>query len=240
MKKITLLPVLLAVLLTSCSGIFGKRVRGNGHVITETRNETGFTGVRVSGAIDLYVRQDSSTSVKIEVDENLQPLIITEKEGNILIIRQKNGVNLKPTRSVKVYVAAPVLEQFYASGACDIFGEGRINSDGNIRVDLSGASEIKMDLRSPKVEVFVSGAGTVRLSGETKDFLVEGSGSTDVKCFDLLAENASVDISGAGDAEVFASVRLNVDVSGAADVNYKGAATVTQHVSGAGSVKKKE
>jgi hypothetical protein len=46
-----------------------------------------------------------------------------------------------------------------------------------------------------------------------------------------------VEISGAGSAQVFASVRLNAEVSGAGSVDYKGGApAVDQHVSGAGSV----
>ena len=45
-------------------------------------------------------------------------------------------------------------------------------------------------------------------------------------------------MSGACDAEVFASVKLDVKASGASDVKYKGNAAVSQHVSGAGNVKK--
>ena len=79
----------------------------------------------------------------------------------------------------------------------------------------------------------------LHLTGETKDFNVDGSGAQSIKCFELMAENAHVEMSGAGDAEVFASVKLDVHVaSGASDVKYKGNATVSQNVSGAGSVKK--
>ena len=50
-----------------------------------------------------------------------------------------------------------------------------------------------------------------------------------------------MDISGAGSAEVYASVKLDAEVSGAGTVRYKGNATnVSQHVSGAGSVNKVE
>ncbi len=56
-------------------------------------------------------------------------------------------------------------------------------------------------------------------------------------CYDLLSENARVDITGAGSAEVYASVKLDAQVSGAGSVNYKGNPTnVKQEVSGAGSV----
>ena len=114
----------------------------------------------------------------------------------------------------------------------------KLQASEAITIRLSGASDVKMELMAPEVKVDLSGAGTITLLGQTKNFKVDGSGSTDIKCFDLLTENTSVEISGAGNAEVFASVTLDVNVSGAGDVRYRGGATVSQKVSGAGSVKK--
>jgi hypothetical protein len=76
------------------------------------------------------------------------------------------------------------------------------------------------------------------LKSQTKDFTVRGSGSTEIKSFGLLAENVEVRISGAGDADVFASVKLDVTVSGAGSIRYKGNPTVNQKMSGAGNIKK--
>jgi Putative auto-transporter adhesin, head GIN domain len=79
------------------------------------------------------------------------------------------------------------------------------------------------------------------MKGQTRDFRLRLSGAGKARCYDLMSENTSVDISGAGSAEVFASVALDADVSGAGSVRYKGnAARVNQQVSGAGSVKKAE
>jgi hypothetical protein len=75
-------------------------------------------------------------------------------------------------------------------------------------------------------------------SGETKDFRVDCSGASKAKCFELLTETTYVDLSGASDAQVFASIKIDAHISGAADLKYKGNATVTQDVSGAGSIKK--
>ena len=99
---------------------------------------------------------------------------------------------------------------------------------------------MKIELDAPEVYADLSGACSVQLKGSTKNLRMEGSGSSDFKCMELLAENVEVDISGSGYAEVYASVKLDVDVSGAGDIKYKGNATVNQHVSGAGSVKKVE
>jgi Putative auto-transporter adhesin, head GIN domain len=238
MKQIFVVLVSVLLVFSSCSNFMGKRVRGNGKIVTETRAAGSFTGVRVSGAIDLYVSSDSVSAIRVDGDENLLKYVEVELDGSMLRIHTKRGVNLKPTRSIRVYVSAAEFSRLEASGACDIFTENKITSTGTLNVDLSGASDAKLEVNAPAVKVGVSGAGSVTLKGETRDFSVDGSGSTDIKCYELLAENTKVDISGAGNAEVFASVKLDVDVSGAADVKYKGNATVSQRVSGAGSVKK--
>lgn len=238
MKRLFFLAILFTVTLSSCHYINGKRIRGNGVMKTENRNAGTFNGIHVSGAIDVYVKQDSISSIRVETDENLLEYLLTEIEGGTLRIHQKEGTNLKPSKSIKVYVSSPSYKNFEASGACDFFGENIITSTEPITIDLSGASDVRLELKAPKIDAELTGAGTITLRGETKDLIVDGSGSTDIKCFEMMAENTQVELSGAGDAEVFASVKLDVHVTGAADVKYKGNPSVSQKVSGAGSVKK--
>jgi hypothetical protein len=95
-----------------------------------------------------------------------------------------------------------------------------------------------MDVNAPAISAEVSGAGAVNLKGETKTFDLTLTGAGKAHCYELLSENTKVDISGAGDADVYASVKLNAEVSGAGSVTYKGGGTSNSHVSGAGSVKK--
>jgi hypothetical protein len=240
MKKIFFAVIIIILTASSCREVFGKRIRGNGHIQTEIRTSSSFNSVDVSGAIDVYVKQDSVNSIKVETDENLLEYVEVYNDNGTLHIHQMSGFHLKPTREIKVYVSGPNFRRFEASGACDIFSENKVSGSKGIDIDLSGASNVKMELKTFKVHAELSGAGTIALKGETKDFTVSGSGSTDIKCFDLMAENVDVKISGAGDAEVFASVKLDVRVSGAGSVKYKGNATVSQRVTGAGSVMKVE
>lgn len=226
-------------LFSSCHFVDGDRVRGNGEIKTEQRTERDFHDLEVSGAIKVYVKQDSAYSVKIVTDANLQEYVETRSSGGKLVIKPKSGYNLRPSSSIKVYVSGPQFDHFNVSGASHIYGEGRLNLAGELSLDLNGASSAEMDIRSPKVEVEVSGASTARLTGETKDLRVKGNGASHAKCFGLMSEKADVDVSGASGAEVFASVELKADASGASHVRYKGNAAVThQRVSGAGSVKK--
>ena len=237
MKNLILFAFVTTTLFTSC-GIVGKRVKGTGNVTTEKRLVTGYNSVDVSGNIKVYVKQDSAQSVKVETDENLLGLIETREEGGVLYIKPRKGYNLKPSSSIKVYVSGPEFRHFEASGACDIYSENAITSNGSIDIDLSGSCDAKLEVRAPKVTADISGSGSVTLKGETRDLAVDGTGSSSFKCLELKSENVTVDITGSGSAEVFASVKLDVDVTGSGSVKYAGNAAVSQSVSGSGSVKK--
>ena len=96
-----------------------------------------------------------------------------------------------------------------------------------------------MDIKTPKISSEITGASSLKLSGETKDLVISASGASHAKCFELMSENADVDLSGASSADVFASISVKGEASGASNVKYKGNATsVVVNTSGAGSVKK--
>jgi len=239
MKKIFIFSALAILIFSSCRQVFGKRIRGNGSVKTETRTISDFKAIEVNGAIDVYYKQDSLISVKVETDENLQEYVEVYVENNTVVVEPKDGSNLKPSKSIKVYVSGPGVESLEASGASSIVTESKITV-GELTVSLSGASDAEINAKSPKVNIDLSGASTAIMSGETKDLRVECSGASKAKCYELLSENVIADLSGASDAQVFASIKIDAKVSGASDLKYKGNASVTQDVSGAASVKKAE
>jgi hypothetical protein len=239
MKRITSLALFALIVFSSCSYIGGKRVRGNGNVISQNRTVDHFNAVDVGGAIDVFLKQDSSRSVRVEVDENLQELIEVYEQNGVLHIEPKNNYNLDPSNDkIKVFVSAPQFHALDVSGASKITSENRITTTEAFDINISGASQVKLDIKAPRVEAEASGASEIWISGETKDFNVGGSGASTIKCFDLMAENTSVDISGACSAQVFASVKLDAHASGASGIKYRGAGTVSQDLSGASSISK--
>src|SRR5688572_24538822 len=239
MKGSFLLLLLPAFIFSSCNYLGGKRVRGNGNITTKEHRTGDFHSVEVGGAIHVYVRQDSvMRPVKVETDENLQDLVEIFESNGVLHISPEDNFNLDPSRSITVYVAAPHFKGLSVSGASWIRGENKLISNETFDLGASGASEIKLEVKAPRINAETSGASGVILAGETKDLNLEGSGASHFKCMDLLTENTTVGISGASSADVFASVKLDVEASGASGVKYRGAAAVTQDVSGASNVRK--
>jgi hypothetical protein len=239
MKRFILFSCLAILIFSSCSYIGGKRVNGNGNVISQNRTTGSFNAVDVSGALDVYLKQDSSQSIKVEADENLQELIEIHEQNGILYISPRENYNLNPSnKGIKIYVSAPAFRRFDVSGASNILCENKITSNESFDIDISGASSVKINVNAPSVNTEVSGASNLTIMGETRDFIVRGSGASGMKCFDLKTENTSVDISGACSAEVFASVKLDVEASGASGVKYRGTPAITQDISGASDLKK--
>jgi len=238
MKKLLILTFTLLIFLSSCYDP-GRRVKGNGNIQTQEKQVSPFDEVEVHGAIDVLVSQGDLQPIKIEGDGNLLRLIEIDQRGDRLIIRKRQGYNLLPTRKMKIYLSSPSFKVINAHGACDIIGQTKIANRDNLDLDVSGAGSIRMEVDAPKVNAGISGAGLVNLKGQTKDFELGLSGAGKARCYELLSENTQVRISGAANAEVYASMKLDVDVSGAGNVKYKGEATdINKNISGAGSVKK--
>lgn len=236
MKNFLLISLLILVIGTGCHEVVGRR--GSGNIVPETRNASGFRTVEVSGAIDVYVKQDSTTSVKVETDDNLQQYIRVETNGSTLRIYTERGINLRPSHKTKVYVSNPTFDGFDVSGASSVTSENEISSAERISLELSGASEGRLQINAPRVIVDVSGASGANLRGRTKDLEATASGASKIRGYDLLTENSNVDANGASQIEVYVSVKIEGEASGASGINYRGNATNSVRTSGASHVGK--
>lgn len=216
----------------------GKRVTGNGHVTAGNREVSTFNSLAVSGSITVRVRQDATPSVRIETDDNLFPYIEVYNDGNTVVIREKRGYNLDPSKDIIAYVSAPVFRGIDLSGSCDVISDNTLTGNEPLEVSLSGSGNVNLDVNLPSVRADLSGSPSLQMKGSARDFRAGVSGSGDVKCFDLKTDNTELDISGSADAQVYAEKQLKVSVSGSGEVQYRGNATVDQHVSGSGSVRK--
>jgi hypothetical protein len=233
MKKfVPIFFLLLTVCLASCTTA---RLEGNGKVITENRNTTKFSKINSSGAFILKIKQGTAESIVVQADENLLPEIKTVVNGNTLTIDfGKNDV--KPSKSIVIELTVVELEGIDISGSCDIIGVGDWHFQ-NFALNCSGATESVFTLFAKKFTTDASGSCKLVVKGRVDESVYEISGAGELVASTLESKKVTLDISGSGDAEVFATEFLNVDCSGASEVRYKGSPKITQDVSGASSIK---
>lgn len=236
MKKLAFLTVAMLMALSSCyiDG-WNQTISGNGRVLDETRDISGFTGVHVSSGIDVYLSQGSSFEVSVEADENLHEVILTEVEGNTLVVKT-DRVNIRNAKSKKVHVTLPELRSLKISSAGDCVGQTPFSCD-DLRLSISSAGDLKLEVEADRIDLDISSSGDADLSGRARDFDVSLSSAGDLNAFDLIAEKVDVNVSSAGDARVHATEEISMTASSAGNIYYKGDARVMHsNSSSAGSI----
>ncbi len=209
--------LLLGLLLTGCNHINRDSVAGSGVSKTEKREVAAFTAVDASGALEIEIVCQQEPSLALEGDDNLLPLLKTEVRGGTLYIHSEKSFSTR--KAIRVRITAPNIESIQSSGA---------------------SSFQVTDIKNEKLKVENSGASSINLSGQTVTLDLELSGASKADTEKLIAERVTVNLSGAGKANVYASDVLNADVSGAGSVTYTGdPKTVNRNVSGVGSISKK-
>lgn len=223
--------ILMTITLYSCNSI-----SGNGHIVNEKRNLNRFDGVQTTGSIDVEISGGDKPSVEVEADNNVLPYIITKSDNGLLDVYFEPGTSFNNVHA-KVYVTLPAVKKIFIRGSGNITSTNNLKSTGTIETDISGSGDIHANLDAPGVKATISGSGNIVLLGRCKDFEGSISGSGDLKCHDLLSENANVSIAGSGSAHVFASVHLTASVNGSGDIYYSGNPSSPQiDKSGSGNV----
>jgi hypothetical protein len=177
--------------------------------------------------------------IKVEAEENLLPYILTELSGNQLRIRTADDIRLKSTKTIKIYVTAPEIEEVQSAGSGDIFSTSTLQHPDKIHFVTTGSADMDVRVDAPNIKTEITGSGNIEIAGQTKSYRAEITGSGDIQAKDLKSEEAVVDIRGSGNADVFASVKLTVDVAGSGDVTYSGSVQqVNSNMRGSGTLKK--
>jgi hypothetical protein len=227
--------ILFVPFLSACDG-----VSGSGNVIKETREVGPFRALEVSGSMDVYVSQGSSTTVTLEGEDNILPEIELVTEGDKLEVRFKRNMNIRTHRDVKVYLSAKTLEGVELSGSGDVELSGIFNSSNPVHIGLAGSGDIKGVFNAPEISIDLAGSGDIELKGETRNVNISVAGSGNCNAGALLAETAEVNIAGSGNVDLHASRELKTNIIGSGDVYYKGEPSISSSKIGSGTVKKKD
>jgi hypothetical protein len=106
---------------------------------------------------------------------------------------------------------------------------------------LSGASDLEGELNvAGDLDVNLSGASDMTISGSSQNISVDVSGASDVKAYEFTTNTCKVDASGASEVRITVDKELSAKLSGASNVSYKGGAVIRDiKTSGASSVSRK-
>lgn len=230
-KTRLLLSILFLLALNACNCITGE-----GDVISEERQVSAFTKIKLSAATKVILRQDSVFHLKIDGQANILDLLKTEVRSKTLSI--DFGFRcVRDAKDVTIYLSMPRLEGIDVSGSGKVICLRKFRTQ-DLELDISGSGEIIIDLSAREIESGVNGSGEIEITGTTKKHTIDINGSGQVYAYDLRSSDTRVKISGSGDAKVFAVGSLNASVLGSGSVYYKGNPDVRTKINGSGKVQK--
>ncbi|MFD2099197.1 head GIN domain-containing protein [Flagellimonas iocasae] len=221
-KLITLTLALCTVAITNAQ--WGRKIKGDGNVVTIDRSVGDYDGVALAGWFDVDLVDGREGKITLEGESNLLEYVQTEVKNGTLVIKVEKGVNLRPSNWGKgIHITVPVesISEVSLSGSGDIVGRTTIKSD-NFSTRIAGSGDITLTVEAGNVDAALSGSGDINLSGKTMGFDVQVSGSGDIKAYELEAENVTVAVSGSADVKVTANQSIDARVSGSGDISYRG------------------
>ena len=139
---------------------------------------------------------------------------------------------------IQLEVTLPKLEKLIVSGASDATLNKFESED--LVLELSGASELRGEVKAKNLSLKLSGASDAELWGEAGNVSVQGSGASNLSALDLRADSVSLELSGSSDVRIGPSRILEVKLTGASWVGYSGEPEITSSTSGSSEIQSLE
>ena len=257
MKKIIVMGVVLAGLIamlaigSSCVG----RIVGSGEIVSKDYSFKDFTNLEISSFFKYEISRSDSFSVKVTTFQNVIDQLDITQSGQNLSVRFKPGVF---STDASIAITMPELNKLVVSGASrgsakgfqssepldlEVSGASQLDMDvhaGNTEVAVSGASNVTGKLQAADVRIEVSGASGCDISGSAGLSTVGVSGASHFNSLDFQMQNTNITVSGASRAAIYTSGTLNLEVTGASTMDYSGNPILSKvNVSGASRINSK-
>jgi hypothetical protein len=233
MKKLSVaLLSAMILLITSC-----EKINGEGPVVTETRDASGFFGIdfRIGG--DVYYEIDSVYKVEVSAEQNILDKLETYVSDGTLVIKPNNGIHIRSYRDLRVIVSGPAMNRLRVSGSGNINATNAFTTS-SMDMDVSGSGKITVTgMTADFADLKISGSGDINIQGGTiheQKLKISGSGNIDLS--NVAAVKSTTTTSGSGDIRLQVSQSLNTTISGSGSVYYKGNPIIDTKISGSGKV----
>lgn len=207
----------------------------------EVRDAKNFHAIKLSSAFDVYITQGSEESVAVSAsEEKYKEEIEVKVNDGVLVIGLKKNNWMKRWNDGKMklraYISFKSIDKLDVSGACDVYIQGKIKED-DLKVVLSGASDVKGEFDVQKLHLSLSGASDMTAKGSASSLNIEASGASSFKGYDFNADYCDADVSGASSVKITVNKELSAKASGASDLKYQGNGLIRDiKTSGASSV----
>ncbi len=194
-------------------------IRGNGDVVKEERNLSGFDALEASTGIEVLVTQDSTEKVVVETDSNIQKILKTKVENGTLKIYLEEGV--LHTRQLRVFVTLKQLRSVNTSSGAHVNTENKITAE-KLKINSSSGSGVKMEVSADHLTAESSSGSNIKITGTAASFNGDSSSGSGIDASGLTAEKGT--LSGSSGSHIKAQItkEIKANASSGASISITG------------------
>ena len=243
-----------------CAPMPDKCVTGKGKIVTESRDISGFTQVKVLGSVDVEIISGDVYSVEVTDYENLLSHLNTKLQGDKLEIGFEGCIR---NSRAQVKITMPQLKGIYTLGSGDVKVSGDFTSDDviieslgsgdiifnalvdgaqDVNVTLKGSGNLRFNTVAQSlnfaVSSFGSGNAVVNLPGKVSNLVIKLAGSGDLQIKGDTADKAQIIILGSGDCDAQNIVvkDATIKLMGSGDAHLNVEQSLVANIMGSGDV----
>lgn len=217
--------------------IFYKKIAAEGATTTQQRQVGNFSSVFIDGRGVVELVTGPSPRLELVGAPNQLSYINAAVSGNMLNISLTEKVKFKP--EVIIRVIHPNLSGVTTNGLFSLrTARGALQVASPFTLNATGTGNYRLVLNADTVNATAKGVMDVQLLGVARTLVAEMDATGSFDSRNLLTENVTVTLRGAGDVDVYASGRLEANASGVGTISYRGnPAEVVRNTKGIGAIR---
>lgn len=207
----------VSILLLSCNEQF-TGIQGSGNISKEKRNiEAPFTAIVSDSGVSVIVAQESTASIEVETDDNIQQYITTKIENGTLYIKVEGNINTQSP--INVSVKMPSISSLEASSGSTIHSKNTLKGT-SLSLNTSSGGEIEAVIEYEKVSCDASSGSRLTVSGKALLLETSSSSGSEINAEELAANEIVADASSGSFTKVKPIIKLKGTASSGSSITY--------------------
>jgi hypothetical protein len=201
--------------------------------VKKTITPDKFSQLDISSALNVVYVKGSIYKVEVNAPSRYIDNVKVTNKGNLLVLKLDcNRCNTKNGESFDVVVMSPEITAVEISGACSFSSDATMENK-NLKLDVSGASNVKLNLKVDYLDLDANGASNAKLTGSAIKVDADINGASSFKGQELKVENMKIECEGVSNSNVNVSGNLMASSSGMSKVK-NAIAAKKQNITGEG------
>lgn len=193
-----------------------------------------FRNLDINGPFRVNVEPGDDFGVQVVGSEARLNDVEVENRNGTLEIRFERVLNTNEGDLIEINVRMPEVQDLNLRSNAQL-NLSNVRTDA-LNIELGGSSQGFLEVDADRISLNMVGASSLKLFGQSRQLDATMNGAARLEALDLQVRNASLETSGAAQAQVYVTEELNADAEDTSRIRYQGNPTLNLGIGSEGRV----